>query len=106
MRQGCLVQVTAQSLVGRFGAGTAKVLLDWLDRDRIHFVASDAHSIAGRPLKLREAYDLVAKRRGDGIANSLFYANPLAAFKGDPLPYLPDPPLEKGGFKLSVPLAR
>ncbi len=95
LRQGCLVQVTAQSLLGRFGHGTAKILMDWLDQERIHFVATDAHSVAGRPLKLREAYDLVAKRRGDDVANSLFYANPLAAFNGEPLPYLPDPPPEK-----------
>jgi protein-tyrosine phosphatase len=95
LRQGCFVQVTAQSLLGRFGAGTAKVLMEWLDKERIHFVASDAHSLQGRPLKLREAYQLVAKRRGEDIANALFYANPLAAFNGEPLSYVPDPPPEK-----------
>ena len=92
MRQGCYVQVTAQSLLGRFGKDTAKILLDWLDNDRIHFVASDAHSVTGRPLKLREAYDLVAKRRGAEIADALFTHNPMAAFEGKPLPYQPDPP--------------
>jgi protein-tyrosine phosphatase len=99
LRQGCLVQVTAQSLLGRFGGGTAKVLMEWLDKERIHFVASDAHSLQGRPLKLREAYQLVAKRRGEDVAQSLFYANPLAAFNGDPLPYLPDPPAEKSAVQ-------
>lgn len=99
LRQGCLVQVTAQSLLGRFGGGTAKVLMEWLDKERIHFVASDAHSLQGRPLKLREAYQLVAKRRGEDIAQSLFYANPLAAFKGEPLPYLPDQPAEKSAVE-------
>src|SRR5580658_4516007 len=72
LRQGCLVQVTAQSLLGRFGQSTAKVVMEWLDKERIHFVASDAHSVQGRPLKLREAYELVAKRRGDSVAHSLF----------------------------------
>jgi len=69
--------------------------MDWLERERIHFVASDAHNLTGRPLKLREAYQLVAKRRGDDVAYALFCANPLAAFQGEPIPYLPDPPPEK-----------
>ena len=92
MRQGCYVQVTAQSLLGRFGRDTAKIVLDWLDHERIHFIATDAHSVTGRPLKLREAYDVVAKRRGAEIADALFTHNPMAAFEGNSLPYQPDPP--------------
>jgi protein-tyrosine phosphatase len=92
MRQGCYVQVTAQSLLGRFGKDTAKIVLDWLDHERIHFIATDAHSVTGRPLKLREAYDVVAKRRGREIADALFTHNPMAAFEGNPLPYQPEPP--------------
>ena len=101
MRQGCYVQVTAQSLLGRFGKDTAKIVLDWLDDDRIHFIASDAHSITGRPLKLREAYDVVAKRRGISIADALFTLNPMAAFDGHPLPYQPTPPADENapGYK-------
>jgi protein-tyrosine phosphatase len=102
LRQGCYVQVTAQSLLGRFGKSTEKVLLEWLDNERIHFVASDAHSLVGRPLKLREAYQVVAKRCGEARANALFRDNPMAVLQGKPLPYLPDPPPEKSatpGFK-------
>jgi protein-tyrosine phosphatase len=101
MRQGCYVQVTAQALLGRFGKDTAKILLDWLDKERIHFVATDAHSVTGRPLKLREAYDLVAKRCGTERADALFIHNPMAAFEGRPLPYQPTPPPDKNapGYK-------
>src|SRR5579864_1448444 len=95
LRQGCYVQVTAQSLLGRFGKDTAKLLMNWLDDERIHFVASDAHSVTGRPLKLREAYDLVAKCRGIETADALFTHNPMAAFDGRPLPYQPEPPPDK-----------
>ena len=97
LRQGCYVQVTAQSLLGRFGKDTAKIVLDWLDDERIHFIATDAHSVTGRPLKLREAYDLVAKRRGAEIADALFTHNPMAVFDGEPLPYQPEPPPDKNG---------
>ena len=37
----------------------------WLDEDRVHFIASDAHNLKGRPLQLRAAFDAVAERRGE-----------------------------------------
>jgi protein-tyrosine phosphatase len=95
LRQGCYVQVTAQSLLGRFGKDTSKLLINWMDDERIHFVASDAHSVTGRPLKLREAHDLVAKRYGEPRAKALFVDNPMAALEGRSLPYQPEPPADK-----------
>ena len=62
----------------------------WLDDDRVHFVASDAHNLKGRPLQLRAAYDAVAERRGEAVAQALFHDNPLAAFEGRSLPYEPE----------------
>ena len=44
----------------------------------------------GRPLQLRAAFDAVAERRGEDIANALFHDNPLAAFEGRSLPYEPE----------------
>jgi protein-tyrosine phosphatase len=102
MRLGCYVQVTAQSLTGRFGREAQRLAERWLAEDRIHFFASDAHDTKNRPLKLREAYELVAKKRGKEIARALFVENPLAAFEGRQLPYLPEPPAdgaESGGYK-------
>lgn len=99
MRQGCYVQVTAQSVIGKFGKDTAKVLMNWLDDERIHFIASDAHSVTGRPLKLREAYQLVAKRVGEARAQALFTDNPMAALEGKPLPYQPDPPEDRSAAR-------
>jgi protein-tyrosine phosphatase len=95
LRQGCYVQVTAQSLAGRFGKKTEKVLLEWLDDERIHIVASDAHSLVGRPPKMHEAYQVVAKRCGEERANALFRDNPMAVLEGKPLPYQPEPPPDK-----------
>lgn len=102
MRQGCYVQITAQSLTGRFGRDAQRVAEEWLMADRVHFFASDAHDTKNRPLILSEAYKIVAKRRGEEVAQALFTENPLAAFEGRPLPYQPEAPAEESaasGFK-------
>ena len=67
LRQGCYVQVTAMSLLGRFGSAAQHRAEHWLDEDRVHFVASDAHNVKGRPLQLRAAFDQVQMPIGDGI---------------------------------------
>ncbi|HET9401245.1 MAG TPA: CpsB/CapC family capsule biosynthesis tyrosine phosphatase [Candidatus Acidoferrales bacterium] len=95
MRMGCFVQITAQSLLGKFGPKAEAAAKEWLDQDRMHFVASDAHDAQKRPLKLKTAYDLVATRRGQAIAGALLRENPLAAFEGRPLPYQPEAPPEQ-----------
>jgi protein-tyrosine phosphatase len=92
LHQGCYVQITAQSLVGQFGPNAQKEVEQWLDQEMVHFIASDAHSITRRPLKLREAYDAVSRRRGEEVARALLHDNPLAAFEGRTLPYEPEQP--------------
>ena len=90
LHQGAYVQITAQSLTGRFGSAAQRRAEEWLDEDRVHFVASDAHNLKGRPLQLRAAFDAVAERRGEELAQALFHDNPLAAFEGRGLPYEPE----------------
>jgi protein-tyrosine phosphatase len=91
LHQGSYVQITAQSITGRFGSSAQQRAEQWLDEDRVHFIASDAHNLTGRPLQLRAAYDVVAERRGEDVAKALFRENPLAAFEGRSLPYEPEP---------------
>jgi protein-tyrosine phosphatase len=90
LHQGCYAQITALSILGRFGSAAQNRAEEWLDAGRIHFVASDAHNLQGRPPQLRAAYDKVAERRGDAVAQALFRDNPLAAFEGRSLPYEPE----------------
>jgi len=90
LHQGAYVQITAQSLLGRFGSAAQRRAEQWLDEDRVHFVASDAHNLKARPLQLRAAFDAVAERRDEEVANALFRDNPLAAFEGRHLPYEPE----------------
>lgn len=90
LHQGCYLQVTAGSILGRFGRGATEWAERWLKENRVHFVASDAHNLISRPLKLRQAYEKVAALRGEDVAKALFRDNPAAVFEGRPLPYEPE----------------
>jgi len=97
LRQGCYAQVTAQSLLGRFGRAAQEAAEEWLGKGAVHFVASDAHNTTSRPLQLREAFDHVAKTHGESVAEALLIANPRSAFEGLALPYIPELPEESSG---------
>ena len=90
IRNGCYAQVTGGSLSGTFGPGALETSRAWIARGLVHFVASDAHNLTGRPLKLRASYDAVSSEFGHEKAEALFVTNPLAAFEGRPLPHVPE----------------
>jgi protein-tyrosine phosphatase len=83
--------VTALSLTGRFGAPAEKATQALLDRNWVHFISSDAHNLIGRPPRLRWAYDKLTEMRGAEVAQALFHDNPLAAWNGEPLVWVPEP---------------
>ena len=73
-----------------FGSGAKSDSLSWIARGLVHFVSSDAHNTKSRPLALRPAFEFVASQFGEEIAQALFVDNPLAAFEGRALPYVPE----------------
>jgi protein-tyrosine phosphatase len=91
-QRGCLVQITAMSYVGRFGLRAQTLSEEWLERNLVHFFASDAHDVTRRPPVLSSCYRKVASTRGKDVADLLLEANPAAVINGDPLP-APAPPL-------------
>lgn len=91
LRQGCLVQVTAQSLTGGFGRHAQQAADFLLEANAIHFVASDAHNTTTRPLRLKGAFELLVDRKGEEVARALVEQNPHAVFENGPLPYAPEP---------------
>lgn len=91
MRKGCLLQVTASSLYGRFGKAAEAFSNELLERHWIHFLASDAHSLEWRPPHLKRAYDLVAAKMGLDTARRLFVSNAQRAIAGAPLARQPEP---------------
>ncbi|HEY2548834.1 MAG TPA: CpsB/CapC family capsule biosynthesis tyrosine phosphatase [Candidatus Acidoferrum sp.] len=94
VRLGCFIQVTAGSLTGVFGPGAQRDAWRWMGDGLVHFVASDAHNMRGRPLKLQPALNAVREQFGEERARALFLDNPMAAFEGRDLPYVPQLPDE------------
>ena len=90
VRVGCHAQVTAGSLLGFFGPGAKSDSINWIAQGLVHFVSSDAHNTKSRPLILSPAFDFVRAQFGDDTAQALFAENPLAAFEGNALPYVPE----------------
>ena len=91
LEQGCLVQVTANSLTGRFGKRAKELGLELLIQGYVHFLATDAHDLKSRPPVMSEAYKIVEEKFGHELAERLCVTNPLAAFEGKPIPDAPIP---------------
>lgn len=92
--QGCLVQVTAPSLLGRFGKAAKAAAGDLMARGLVHFLASDAHDTKHRPPVLDEARRYVEGEFGPEAAVWLLEENPRAVLAGAPIIAAP-PPLRK-----------
>lgn len=76
IQRGALMQIDSSSLRGLFGKSARKMALTLLRYNKVHFVASDAHSCnGGRNTSLKEAYHMVAKRMGEQKAQELFILN-------------------------------
>jgi protein-tyrosine phosphatase len=79
---GCLLQVTAGSLTGRFGSTAQNIAWQLLEDDRVSFVATDAHNLKARPPVLSEAFAQVASRLGEQQAWRIFRDNQQELIRG------------------------
>ncbi len=82
---GCLVQVTAQSFLGRFGRTSRRIAESLMNAGLVHFIASDAHDCTDRTPNLSEAYQHICNGWGKTRAQILFIDNPAAALSGHPV---------------------
>ena len=73
---GCLVQVTALSVLGGFGKKAETAAHSLLAKGMVHVIASDAHDPVHRNPRLDLAAAAIAERYGDEIARILFIENP------------------------------
>lgn len=83
VQDGCLLQITGQSLLGRFGASAQRAADYLLSANLVHFIASDAHDTQDRTPDLSEPYRYISEHYGPARANLLFTENPAAALWGE-----------------------
>lgn len=84
--RGCLMQVTANSLTGTFGANLQRFTEDLICQGLVHFVSTDAHSPKARRPLLRRAFDRVEQLVGWEVATQLCCRNPACIAAGEDIP--------------------
>jgi len=82
VKSGTLIQITAQSLTGDFGSRERKCAEWLLKHEMVHFIASDVHSLTGRPPILSKALERAAKIIGEEKARALVSHNPEQIING------------------------
>lgn len=91
LRDGLLLQVTANSVTNGMGSQAYKLAHELLKKRWVHFLATDAHNTGSRPPVLSEAREAVAKKYGQRYADLLTIGNPTAVMQGKPLPQQEEP---------------
>jgi protein-tyrosine phosphatase len=76
LKQGCLLQITAASLLGDFGTDASQFADKLLKEDKVTFIASDAHNMAYRPFRLVQAQYALEERYSASSCRKWFYENP------------------------------
>lgn len=92
---GRLMQVTAQSLLGRFGPQVSTFSRRLIDDGLVHFIASDAHNTHDRIPVLSTARQWVESQYSDTLAHLLFEAHPRAVIEGRRIELSGFPPQRK-----------
>ena len=78
---GCYTQVNSSNILKpKFFNDKNGVLKKrakyFLERNLVHFIASDMHNLTKRPPYMKEAYDIISKKYGEKKAKELFVDNP------------------------------
>ncbi|EOV9526563.1 tyrosine-protein phosphatase [Bacillus cytotoxicus] len=71
VNKGTLTQVTAGSLLGKFGKKIKKFSLQLVEHNLTHMIASDAHNTTSRGFHLGASYELIEKEFGTNIMSDL-----------------------------------
>lgn len=86
---GCAVQITANSLTGRWGERAGKTAQFLLQSQAVHIIASDCHNLENRSPVLSQAFEVLERSYGEERARALSTENPLAIIENRRLPYFP-----------------
>ncbi len=92
VQHGCLMQVTAASVLGTFGL-PCQQFAEWMfSKDLVHFVATDAHGAKSRRPLLRRCYERVKELSGASTAAAVCCHHPQAVADGQEVEFGCKPP--------------
>jgi protein-tyrosine phosphatase len=91
-RSGAWMQITSDSLVGKFGRQARYWAERMLDEGLVHLLASDAHDIHSRPPILSAGRQAVARRLGEHEAKKMVSTRPRGVIENAAPSHLPLPP--------------
>lgn len=83
---GCLMQVTAGSLLGGFGSKSQALAENMVKRGTVHFLSTDAHGPKSRRPCLGKAFQVAAKLAGEQAATKWCSEFPRAVAEGRKVP--------------------
>ena len=86
VRSGCLMQITAGSLLGTFGPRCQELAERIVENGWAHFVATDAHGAKARRPLMSRAFARVAELVGQELAHDLCCRNPARVARGEDVP--------------------
>lgn len=80
INMGCYTQINSSSILKpKLFGDTYKFMKKraqfFLEKDLVHFVASDMHNLNPRPPYMQEAYQIISKKYGESHAEQLFRKN-------------------------------
>jgi protein-tyrosine phosphatase len=81
---GCLVQMTANSLTGRFGRRVKKISRQLIKLGYIHLLATDAHNPKDRPPLMSQAFTELSRLIGKDRARAMVHDLPGKIVAGEP----------------------
>jgi protein-tyrosine phosphatase len=96
VRRGVLMQVTAASLVGRFGAAAERTGRELVAAGLVHLLASDVHAAGDRGRALTPAIESL---RDDALARWLTVDVPMAIVDAGPPPARPQTGTRGRGYR-------
>lgn len=82
LSMGALIQLNADSVLGKRGFWLKRCCHRWLKQGKVHFIASDAHDSQNRPPLLGACFAYVSKRYGEDYAWLLLRDNARALLSG------------------------
>ena len=85
LAEGASLQITAGSLLNKFGPEAKQNAWMWLESGMVDLVASDAHDTVSRKPLMSAAIKAIAERLGHMEARRICIENPLRVLKGQDL---------------------